>query len=415
MNKSSFLNNKLLNKSDVALICIIGMVAGFLVSRVALSISMFLFGLNLIWDVPPREWLRQKWWLTGLGWVAIYAITWFWTDDKANWHTRLEVKLPFLLLPLSFAFLPRLSPKQIRIFTISVGLMLVASAVYSVSFLIRDPAFYLKEYHQSHTLPTLPKEDHIRASTAIALYIIWALYALPLIIEKPAKWITGICIALLVVYLHVLAAKSGLLSLYIFLASYGAYLGFTRHKLLGLVVVLAIPAFFVLSTTLMPTFNEKRNFIAFTYYKLTHGDKSGEIGDINRLMSYDIASKIIMQHPWTGVGTGDMLAEMKQGYDKWYPGVKEENKLLPHNQFLIVALGCGLPATLLFAIWVFMPLVGMGRNRQSFFFFMVWLVLFLQLMIEPVLEVQYGVFLYLFFMLFQRHELPAAKAVPARF
>jgi hypothetical protein len=86
--------------------------------------------------------------------------------------------------------------------------------------------------------------------------------------------------------------------------------------------------------------------------------------------------------------------------------VQQQDILLPHNQFLIVALGCGVPALLVFTLWVFMPLRQLRRNRASFFFLMVWLILFLQLAIEPVFEVQYGVFVYLFFLLLFRKQLP---------
>jgi O-antigen ligase len=221
------------------------------------------------------------------------------------------------------------------------------------------------------------------------------------------------------VYLHILAAKSGLLSFYIFLTGYGLYLSVIKKKWAGIIVILAIPLFLVLAVEYMPTFKERKNYMSYTYYMLEHGDKSGTEGDINRLMSYDVAFRLIGQHPLFGVGTGDMLTEMKRGYDKWYPGVEEQEKLLPHNQFLVVALGCGIPAMLLFTIWAFMPLGLLRRNRQSFFFFIVWLILLLQLLIEPVLEVQFGVFIYVFFILLQRHELPGlhpgnnAAAIPS--
>ena len=178
------------------------MIAGFLISRVALSISMFLFGINAIRDISPRQWLRQKWWLLGLAWVAMYAISYFWTADKGNWHTRLEVKLPFLLLPLAFAFLPSFTQRQLQLLTVSVSLLLVASAIYSVSFFIGDPAHYISEYRQSHFLPTLPKEDHIRASMAMVLFIIWGVYIWPVLQGRGAKWVTGISLALLALYIH---------------------------------------------------------------------------------------------------------------------------------------------------------------------------------------------------------------------
>jgi O-antigen ligase len=107
----------------------------------------------------------------------------------------------------------------------------------------------------------------------------------------------------------------------------------------------------------------------------------------------------------TGVGAGDMKQQMDAMYEHYYPQTDEHGRLLPHNQFLVVALGCGVPAMVLFIVWVFWPLTKIRRNRQSFFFFIVWFILFIQLIIEPVLEVQFGVFVYLFFLLLMLQEL----------
>ena len=394
----------MLHKSNIAVICILGMVVGFLVSRVALSISMFLFGMNAIRDISPRQWLRNKWWLLGVGWVAIYALTWFWSEDKGNWGTRLEVKLPFLILPLAFSFLPRFSDSQKRILTISIALLLVTSACYSVSFLILEPAYYVHEYKQAHVLPTLPKYDHIRFSLAIALFIIFSISCWPSLVLRSAKILVGCSLAFLVVYIHILAAKSGLLSFYIFLIGWGIYLAFARKIWIGLLVILAIPLFIAFALKYMPTFREKEHYLDFTYYMFRHGDKSGSLSDLGRLNSYVVAFDLIKQHPMIGVGTGDMKGEMEQGYARLYPETQKENMLIPHNQFLVVALGCGIPAMLLFTVWVFMPLARLRKDRQSFFLFMVWFLLFLQLMIEPVLEIQLGVFVYTFFLMMQMHE-----------
>ena len=385
------------------------MIVGFLVSRVALSISMFLFGINAIRDVSPRQWLKQKWWLLGMIWVAIYAVTYFWSDDKANWHTRLEVKLPFLLLPLAFSFLPPFSKKQLQIFTVTTALLFVAASMYSVSFLIREPAYYISQYKQSHVLPTLPKYDHIRASLAIVLFMIWSIYVWPSLQGKTAKWIVGTSLFLLVIYVHILAAKSGMVSLYIFVVLWGIYLAFGKKKLLGFLIIISIPISFFIAIKCIPTFYERANYVGFSVIMFRNGDTTGKYGDIARIMSYRLATRLIAAHPLTGVGTGDMHTEMNHAYDIYYPATPVEGRLIPHDQFLIVALGCGIPAMIIFLIWVFMPLAQIRRNRAGFFFFAVWFLLFLQLLIEPVLEVQFGVFLYLFFLLMQKHELPAIK------
>lgn len=396
----------MIDKSRIALICILGMFAGFLASRALLSISMFLFGINAIRDVPPRQWLRQRWWLLGLCWVAMYAVSWLWSEDKGTWSNHLQTKLPFLLLPLAFAYQPRFSAQQMRLLTVSLAVMLVGAAFYSVSFFLIDPEFYTHEYHVAHMLPTLPKKDHIRCSLSMALFVIWCVYAWPQLTGRGIRWFVGVSVAVLVTYLHVLAAKSGLISFYMFLAAYGVYMATARRKLVWLLLIVAIPATGVAAMWLMPTFRERVHFIDYTVYMAKRGDISGKIGDIARVISYKLAFISISEHPWTGVGTGDMKHEMDTLYATHYPQIPENGKLLPHNQALTIAVGCGIPAMLLFVVWVCAPLVRLRRNRQSFFFFIVWLILLLQLMIEPVLEVQFGVFVYLFFLLLFMQELP---------
>lgn len=405
VSKSSFLNGKMTEKSRIAIFCIVGMFAGFLVSRVVLSVSMFLFGMNAIRDVHPREWLKQRWWLLGLGWVAMYAISYFWSDNKGEWGNHLQTKLPFLLLPLAFSYQPAFSRNQLKTLTISLGLMLSFAALYSMSFFLINPEFYIQEYHVSHLLPTLPKQDHIRCSLAMTLYIVWAVYVWPKLESKGVRRMIAGVIVLLVVYLHVLAAKTGLASLYLFFIAWGIFIVVARRKIVGLIILVAIPLVIILAIKFVPTLKERANYIDYTIYMFTHGDDSGNIGDIARIISYRLAVKSIEAQPLTGAGTGDMKHDMDLLYEQHYPQVPEHGRLLPHNQLLTIGVGAGVPAMLLFLLWLIAPLRQVKRNRQGFFFVVVWLLLFFQLMIEPVLEVQFGVFVFLYFLLLQMQEL----------
>jgi O-antigen ligase len=375
-----------------------------------LSFFTFAIGVNALWNVHPREWLRNKWWLVGVAWVAIYALTWFWSDDKKVWSTMAEVKLPILLLPLAFSFLPRFSIRQLQIITIGMGILLSASACYSLSFLITDTEYYVTQYRIAHLLPTLPKNDYIRGSLAMALYLIWCIYIWPSLQSRGVKATVAALAIFLVVFMHILAAKSGLVSLYMFLAGWGIYLAIARRKLAGLLVIIAIPVIVVAAIKTIPTFRQRANHLDYTYYMYKAKDKSGNYGDISRLISYKIAVELIKEAPAKGYGTGDMKQEMLRYYEQHYPELPEYARLLPHNQFLTVALGCGVPAACIFALWVFMPLAWIRRNREGFFFFIVWLVIFLQLMIEPVLEIQFGVFVCLFFLLFQKKQMAGGNS-----
>lgn len=387
------------------------MVAGLLRSRLFLSLGMILFGINALWNVHPREWIKNKWWLAGSAWVAIYALSGLWSDNKAEWGIFLQMKLPVILLPLAFSFLPSFNKRQLQVLTLLTGVLMLGGAVYSVAEFLFRYDFYIKEYTVSHMMPTPVYGDYICFSVSCALYIVWTCYRLPHFLSTGAKWAAIIIAVLLAVYLHVLASKSGLIALYLFAIMWAIYTVATRRSIAGIASLAAIPLFLYLGITFIPTLHERKAHIVYTWYRYMDRDKSGKLGDLSRLISYDIAIKIIKEKPIIGVGTGDILAEMNRGYDKWYPEVTEErNRLVPHNQFLTIALGCGLPAMVLFAIWVFMPMFTLPAGKDKFFFAATWAALLIQLMIEPFLEGQFGVFIYLYFPLMIMHCMQKKNA-----
>lgn len=385
------------------------MVLGFLVSRSLMSVAMIVFGGYALLGIHPKRWLESKWWILSLLWVGAYAVSYFWSDNIPYWGERLQVKLPVLLLPLGFAFLPKFSIKQLQVFCVGVGLILLSGAAYSISFFIQDTYKYFYAYGSAGMLP-VPSGDYIRFSVMIALYIIWCMYIWPHFNSRGMKWFIAVTCTLLVAYLHVLAARTGLIALYIFLTGWAFYAGVKRNKWVGITAVVLLFGALVLAGNYVPTLKQRIGYFKYTVIQFREGHLTGIYSDMGRLMSYNIALESIAKHPLKGVGAGDMFKEMEDGYHRMYPQDTEGRILVPHNQPLAVALACGIPAALIFLWWVFAPLSLVKRNREGFFFLIVWIVSFLQLMIEPALEVQMGVFVYLFFLLWQRHTFFHAPA-----
>lgn len=404
---NSFIIKKL-SKTDIALFFVLVMLVGFLLSRSLLSAGMAGFGATALWNVHPKNWLRDKWWLWGISWVAMYAISGLWSSDAGNWHTRVEVKLAILLLPLSFTLLPAFTAKQLRRFALIASVLFLCSAAYSLFFYFKDPVYYSEQYVYSHILPTLVYGDHIRYSLAVALFIVWCVYIWPQLLYRWLQVFVAITVILLSVYLHILAARSGLLVWYLFLVLFCFRLVFTKKPLIGLALLIMLVAAGFFAGRYVPTLEKRVWYVKETYRQYQSGVATSGLSDMGRLISYRLAIDIIKAHPFTGVGAGDMQQEMEKEYIAKYPLVPAEYRLIPHNQFLIVCLGCGIPALILFMIWAFFP-VAWGRGSKGRFFLMVtWLSLLLALMVEPMLEVQFGVFVFLFFLLWQRHTLTIA-------
>lgn len=363
---------------------------------------MVVMGGYTLLGVHPRRWFEKKWWLLGLLWIAMYALSYFWSDDIPYWGQRLQVKLPILLLPLAFSFLPKFSIRQLQVFCIGVGLILLCGAAYSLSFFFGNMGGYAYSYGTAGMLP-VPSDDYIRFSLMIALYVIWCLYIWPHFKDRGMKWFIAITAGILVVFLHILAARSGLVALYIFLTGWAVYAGLKRNKVFGITAVIVLFTSLYLAGTYVPTLSQRIGYFKYTVIQFREGHLTGIYSDMGRLMSYNIALDVIKDNPLKGVGAGDIYTVMQDGYHRFYPQDTDGRILVPHNQVLTVAVACGIPAALLFLWWILAPLSLVKRNRNGFFFLMVWIISIMQLMIEPAMEVQMGIFVYLFFLLWQRH------------
>lgn len=376
-----------------------------------LSMAMMLFGLVGLLGVHPRKWLHDRWWLLAVGWVGMYLVSGLWSSNMEYWATRSEVKLPFLLLPLAFGFIPAFSYQHRKIFSLALNLVLLWGVVYSLSFLVTEPEFYIEKYRISNVLPTLPKGSHIVFSLSLTAAVIWNIYFHPFIRERALRLLNLLLIGVFVAMLHVLAVRTGLATFYVFVIGWCFYLSLRRKtRFIGLSVLVLLVAMAVLAASYLPTLKHKIGHMKYTLLMYEQGNMSGDYSDIGRYMSYDIAVQLIARHPLGGVGAGEMLDSMKSGYDQWYPHVPDEQRLVPHNQFLCVALGCGIPTLLLFIMWLLYPLGQIKRNRDGFFFLITWCVMLVPLMVEPFFEIQFGVFVYLIFLLWQRHAMTHGEA-----
>ncbi|OSZ78169.1 hypothetical protein CAP35_07875 [Chitinophagaceae bacterium IBVUCB1] len=405
MDKNNPLSQNLASKTNLALLCAIGMLAAFFVSRAWLSFFTFAFGVVVLWNIHPRKWLQHRWWLIGFLWVAMYGISYLWSDDKNSWGYHYTVKAPVLLLPLAFALLPAFTAKQLRIFTIAGCIIFLAVAAYSLHFFLEKPNYYAEQYVYSHIFPTLPDNDHIRHSLAISLFIVWCVYAWAWFNSKVQRWLVGATVLVLSIYLHILAARTGLVVWYLFVLLWTVRYAMKKSFIAGIsfLGVLAIGSFIAVKN--IPTLEKKIWYVTHSMQLYKQGSMQSGYSDIGRLISYKVAGSIIAANPATGVGSGDMYAEMQKGYDEAYKDVPQEYRLLPHNQFFIVMLATGIVGLVLFVAWVLMPLSWLKNGKRTFYLFVTWFALALTLLIEPMFEVQYGVFVYLFFLLWQQHAI----------
>lgn len=396
-------NNNLKNfftkyQQSIAIFTSLAMVYGFLAGRAILSLGMFLFFVNAIWNVKANKVKEQKWWFWGLGWVGLYALSFLWSEDIPYWQERFQVKYAFVILPLAFGVLPNLTTKHLKGLTWGLTVLSVLGCWYSLSFYFKNTDELLKGYFYSKVLTTPAYKDHIRFSVFIAWAVIWNCYMFKKFTTQWTKIVLIFVIIFFTFYLHVLAVRSGLIVLYSFLALYVLALFFRKKIMLGTSIIATFMLLLFVAYQNIPSFRLKIEYGLYSLNEYKKGNESAGYSDIGRLISYKLATKIIFENPIIGVGAGDVRAEMKEKYEQFSPNTKPEQMIVPHNQAMVVCLVGGVITLIVYLVWLFLPITHLKRNRNSFYIFATWFALFICLMVEPMLEVQLGVFVYLFAM-----------------
>lgn len=344
-----------------------------------------------------RKFRQYKAWLAVSLPFLIVLISWPWSGDLSYELERLRIKLPFLALPFAFASMPALRKREV--FTILYFLLVIMSiiSVYVLlNFAVNFDAI-LAELGRGGHLPT--PSNHIRFSLTLALTIIggMALWAEKFHFNKPSeRWFIGGLTVFLFLFIHVLSVRSGLVSLYLALLVLGFYYVFYKKRYLaGFAGILSIGILPVLAYLTVPSFKVKVDYARWDYKQFVQG--IGEhYPDSERFTSMQVGLEIAKMHPVLGVGAGDLKQAVKRKYEEEYAG--KYNFRMPHNQLITVLAGTGLIGLALFLTGFFFPLF-YHKNFQNPLFLALHGVVFMSFFVESTIENNFGVSLYLFFLL----------------
>lgn len=388
----------------LACICCVGMVAGMLFSRGLLSVSMIIMFANALHPALFRENLarcsRNPFALFSLLFFAAYALSGLWSEDTLNWSGMLQIKLPFLFLPFAFIGAPLHKVKFQQYTIYGILATLLAGIIYSFSFLTADPQYLNINPH----LPSPLEGDYIRFTIALVLGLQMIFY---LFSEKSIfslkNWERGLLILwsiISIVYIHIQAAKSGILCLYLLIIIYIIARYFRKRPGLGFAFLFLLGTASIIGGLTIPSIKRQvKNIVS--EQKMWEANDTAQFNNassfVPRLVSYKVALELIGEQPLKGVGAGDVKTEIDKKYKAEYPNMIAFFRLIPHNQFIFTALVVGIPLSLSLVLMFFAPLM---RQQRNIYVVATLIIMFVGLSIEPMLEVQNGVFVYLFFTLF---------------
>lgn len=127
------------------------------------------------------------------------------------------------------------------------------------------------------------------------------------------------------------------------------------------------------------------------------GNPSGH-SVFQRFEFWKAACGIIKEHPFAGVGTGDVKEAYALQYEKMNSKLDMNHRLRGHNQYLTMWVTYGVLGFLYFLMVVFYPVLN-GNNRNTLFTAFA-IIASMSFLTEDTLETQAGVMFFVFFYLF---------------
>ena len=382
-----------------------GLILGVLYSRFLISISMLIFLAAALVNWQKKDYLKSffkdKYYVAITCIFLLFTISGLWSENFDYFLNRTRIKLPLLFLPFAFygiGKIPKTILKRVLLFFI---VNITIASLWSIGSILPDLNHFIEIYGKGQIIPT--PIHHIRFSILVSFAFLSTLYLLWSSDTKIGafniKYLLFAITALLFAYQHILAVRSGIMTLYIVVLSVIIILIFQRSNLktgLGLIGLLTV--IFIFSINYIPTIKNKISYMRYSMEMFAKNENIRDLSDSRRLGSIYAGLQLMKEHPFLGVGIGDIMDETNAYLKDHYPDLTNL-ELLPHNQYILSGACLGILGLLLFILFSTLPLF-YNSGYNELFHLSTHLILFSSFMVEHTIESQIGVAVYIFFTLF---------------
>ncbi len=373
--------------------------AGLVFSKALLSIAMIGFAGTALYHWYTTKDREIKELTPFLFPVIIFLITLLTgnnSEDKSVLFDFIMKKLPFLILPFAFfSVRSHLAKRYHHYLTAFVFVVTIISLGVLGNYLMN---FELLNDAISKGKAITTPIDHTEFSIYIGFAAISSMF---LCLENRSSVRYGTKTTLLyitiflIIFLHVLAVRSGLAVFYATVLVVGSYYLIKNRRfkmLMGfLVLVIILP---LLAVNTVPSLKKKVGYFYWDIGKYKKGE-GVNLSDSQRLYSLRAGWEIFQENPYLGVGVGDLKAECKKKYVEY---LGEPLDHYPHNQYLFVLASMGILGFLFYLWFLLGPLVYF-RKKYDPYFMTLYGVILVSALVENTLERTFSIGFYLFFVL----------------
>ena len=377
-----------------------------------LLIAFFLpFGINyaifiLVWTIcffafddlglKFKKAFKNKWSFILLGFFLIHTVTYFFSSNKTEALSAIEIKLSFLAFPI-LIFASNYSEIQIRKIVISF-----VSGCLIVSFICIFKAFYSYIFNDINAFFYSDFSFFMHPSY-FAMYLIFSLLIIILFYKT---WLAHLAFLnvkmafmslVFLITIFFCSSKMGLitallvlpLTFFIILFNQG-YKKTIVSFILGLLVSIFV------AYHLFPKPFERLK-MAFTVTSNTQSiDKTDVESTAVRILIWNESLKLINENWLFGVTPGDANDQLLVSYQKEGLTGALSKRLNAHNQFLQTFIGTGLIGIALLCIMTFGALI-FSFLKKNYILSLFCILIICNFMVESMLQAQAGFIFFVFF------------------
>lgn len=386
----------------VLLVSILLMISCLFISRAVLSVSMMVFFVITLFRKGILNQIRTAFthllYLSMMMLFFIPLISGFWSADQAKWLDVVRIKLPLLLFPIAFAFNWPLLQKDWKTIALFFTSMLFIAVSWSFLNYLFHADFFNKAYLRAKLIDTPFDNDHVRFSWIVLIGIIVTSILWTRTVSKKLKAIAFLLIVYFAFYLHLLAARTGLICLYLIGVAVILHMLYTTSKrklaiaLLLLLITAGITSWFV-----FPTLQNRYRYFRYDISNVKSNKYVPGSNDGSRVLSLKAGWYVLKQHPF-GVGAGDVLNETGKWYSTNISNMVESDKFYPCSEWITYGMFAGWPGVLLFTAIMIVPFF-IKVQRYTFIWKILNATAAFSFIFDIGLEAQYGAFIYPFIIL----------------
>lgn len=389
------------SKNNWVLGVLVLLLIGLLVSRALLSFASVLLVVPFFFNYRS---IRRMHVIAIALLLFPVAVSGLWSDDTQLWWNSISVKLPLLTMMLGLCSVT-FSSTQWKYLAWIFLLIVSAGCCWSLSqYSLEIQEAYLK----AKTLPTPMDNDHIRFSWLVVVAVIMGAFCCSIEENKKVRALLLVVLAFLITYLHILAAKTGLVCLYGACFLFVCYLIVIQKKWkTGIGIVAVILAMAVVCYQAMPTLRNRIQYVVYDFQQYSKGNAMPGYNDASRWLSIRAGYQILTANPLYGAGAGDVMKEVDAWHNTHHPQSLPYERFLPANEWLVYGAAAGWPGFLFFTAGLLLLLyTTTSKNGYSFVLSATALVPFL---VDDTLEGQYGVVILAFIAFFGQQKLTAKR------